>query len=44
MAACAKSGSPTDNASMIAAAGSQMFERGMRAGLDLAVDPGLPLS
>jgi N6-L-threonylcarbamoyladenine synthase len=34
----------TDNAAMIAAAGTQMFERGARAGLDLSVDPGLPLS
>jgi N6-L-threonylcarbamoyladenine synthase len=33
----------TDNASMIAAAGTQLHERGVRAGLDLAVDPGLPL-
>ena len=33
----------TDNAAMIAAAGTQMFEHGARAGLDLAVDPGLPL-
>jgi N6-L-threonylcarbamoyladenine synthase len=33
----------TDNASMIAAAGTQLHERGMHAGLDLAVDPGLPL-
>jgi tRNA A37 threonylcarbamoyltransferase TsaD len=33
----------TDNASMIAAAGTQLFTRGVRAGLDLAVDPGLPL-
>ncbi len=34
----------TDNAAMIAAAGTQLFLRGVRAGLDLAVDPGLPLS
>jgi tRNA N6-adenosine threonylcarbamoyltransferase len=33
----------TDNASMIAAAGTQLHERGLHAGLDLAVDPGLPL-
>ncbi len=33
----------TDNASMIAAAGTQLYTRGVRAGLDLAVDPGLPL-
>ena len=33
----------TDNASMIAAAGTQLHERGVRAGLDLSVDPGLPL-
>jgi N6-L-threonylcarbamoyladenine synthase len=33
----------TDNAAMIAAAGTQLFERGVRAGLDLSVDPGLPL-
>jgi N6-L-threonylcarbamoyladenine synthase len=33
----------TDNAAMIAAAGSQLFARGVRAPLDLAVDPGLPL-
>jgi tRNA N6-adenosine threonylcarbamoyltransferase len=33
----------TDNAAMIAAAGAQLFERGARAGLDLSVDPGLPL-
>jgi len=33
----------TDNAAMIAAAGTQLFERGARAGLDLSVDPGLPL-
>jgi N6-L-threonylcarbamoyladenine synthase len=34
----------TDNAAMIAAEGSALFLRGNRAGLDLAVDPGLPLS
>jgi len=33
----------TDNASMIAAAGSDLFRRGRFAGLDLAVDPGLEL-
>jgi N6-L-threonylcarbamoyladenine synthase len=33
----------TDNAAMIAAAGTQLFVHGARAGLDLAVDPGLPL-
>ncbi len=33
----------TDNAAMIAAEGSALFQRGRRAGLDLAVDPGLPL-
>jgi N6-L-threonylcarbamoyladenine synthase len=33
----------TDNASMIAAAGSDLFRRGRFAGLDLAVDPGLAL-
>jgi N6-L-threonylcarbamoyladenine synthase len=33
----------TDNASMIAAAGSELFRRGTFAGLDLAVDPGLEL-
>jgi N6-L-threonylcarbamoyladenine synthase len=33
----------TDNAAMIAAAGAQMLARGARAGLDLSVDPGLPL-
>jgi N6-L-threonylcarbamoyladenine synthase len=33
----------TDNAAMIAAAGTQLLERGLRAGVDLAVDPGLPL-
>jgi N6-L-threonylcarbamoyladenine synthase len=33
----------TDNASMIAAAGTQLLERGVRAPLDLSVDPGLPL-
>jgi N6-L-threonylcarbamoyladenine synthase len=34
----------TDNASMIAAAGTQLLARGVRAGLDLSVDPGLPLN
>ena len=34
----------TDNAAMIAAEGSALFVRGKRSGLDLAVDPGLPLS
>ena len=34
----------TDNASMIAAAGTQLLLRGVRAPLDLSVDPGLPLS
>jgi len=34
----------TDNASMIAAAGTQLLARGTRSGLDLGVDPGLPLS
>jgi N6-L-threonylcarbamoyladenine synthase len=33
----------TDNAAMIAAEGAALFARGQRAGLDLAVDPGLPL-
>jgi N6-L-threonylcarbamoyladenine synthase len=33
----------TDNAAMIAAAGAQLLARGARAGLDLSVDPGLPL-
>jgi N6-L-threonylcarbamoyladenine synthase len=33
----------TDNASMIAAAGTDLFRRGRFAGLDLAVDPGLEL-
>jgi tRNA N6-adenosine threonylcarbamoyltransferase len=33
----------TDNAAMIAAAGSQLFARGRIAGMDLSVDPGLPL-
>jgi N6-L-threonylcarbamoyladenine synthase len=33
----------TDNASMIAAAGTQALLRGERAPLDLAVDPGMPL-
>ena len=34
----------TDNAAMIAAEGSALFSRGVRGGLDLAVDPGLPLA
>jgi N6-L-threonylcarbamoyladenine synthase len=34
----------TDNASMIAAAGTQLLMRGLRAPLDLSVDPGLPLN
>jgi N6-L-threonylcarbamoyladenine synthase len=34
----------TDNASMIAAAGTQLLQRGVRAPMDLGVDPGLPLS
>jgi tRNA N6-adenosine threonylcarbamoyltransferase len=34
----------TDNASMIAAAGTQLLARGVRAPLDLGVDPGLPLN
>jgi N6-L-threonylcarbamoyladenine synthase len=33
----------TDNAAMIAAAGTQLLLRGDRAPLDLSVDPGLPL-
>ncbi|HVR00948.1 MAG TPA: tRNA (adenosine(37)-N6)-threonylcarbamoyltransferase complex transferase subunit TsaD, partial [Polyangia bacterium] len=33
----------TDNAAMIAAAGTLLLERGVRAPLDLGVDPGLPL-
>ena len=33
----------TDNAAMIAAAGTRLLLRGERAGLDLTVDPGLPL-
>ena len=33
----------TDNAAMIAAAGARLLARGDRAGLDLSVDPGLPL-
>jgi N6-L-threonylcarbamoyladenine synthase len=33
----------TDNAAMIAAAGSQLVTLGRHAGMDLAVDPGLPL-
>jgi N6-L-threonylcarbamoyladenine synthase len=34
----------TDNAAMIATAGSWAIARGERHGLDLSVDPGLPLS
>ena len=34
----------TDNAAMIALAGTWAIRRGERAGLDLSVDPGLPLS
>lgn len=34
----------TDNAAMIAAAGARLLQRGVRAGLDLGVDPGLPLT
>jgi len=34
----------TDNAAMIAAEGSALYLRGARSGLDLAVDPGLPLT
>jgi N6-L-threonylcarbamoyladenine synthase len=34
----------TDNAAMIALAGTWAFERGEAGGLDLSVDPGLPLS
>jgi N6-L-threonylcarbamoyladenine synthase len=34
----------TDNAAMIAVAGTWAIERGEAAGLDLGVDPGLPLS
>jgi N6-L-threonylcarbamoyladenine synthase len=34
----------TDNAAMIAAAGSIMFEKGQRAGLDLNANPGLDIS
>ncbi|MGD0836883.1 MAG: tRNA (adenosine(37)-N6)-threonylcarbamoyltransferase complex transferase subunit TsaD [Polyangia bacterium] len=34
----------TDNAAMIAIAGTWAIERGLAAGLDLSVDPGLPLS
>jgi len=34
----------TDNAAMIALAGTWAIERGERGGLDLSVDPGLPLS
>jgi len=33
----------TDNAAMIAAAGSQALQRGERSSVELAVDPGLPL-
>jgi N6-L-threonylcarbamoyladenine synthase len=33
----------TDNAAMIAAAGTQLLMAGVRAPLDLSVDPGLPL-
>jgi N6-L-threonylcarbamoyladenine synthase len=33
----------TDNAAMIAAAGTQLLARGERSPVDLAVDPGLPL-
>jgi N6-L-threonylcarbamoyladenine synthase len=33
----------TDNAAMIAAAGTELLRRGRRASLELAVDPGLPL-
>jgi N6-L-threonylcarbamoyladenine synthase len=33
----------TDNAAMIAAAGTRLLARGDRAGLELSVDPGLPL-
>jgi N6-L-threonylcarbamoyladenine synthase len=34
----------TDNAAMIALAGTWAIERGETGGLDLSVDPGLPLS
>jgi len=34
----------TDNAAMIAIAGTWAIEGGERGGLDLSVDPGLPLS
>jgi N6-L-threonylcarbamoyladenine synthase len=34
----------TDNAAMIAAAGSSMLMRGLRGGMDLAADPGLPIA
>jgi len=34
----------TDNAAMIALAGTWAMQRGERGGLDLSVDPGLPLS
>ena len=33
----------TDNAAMIAAAGSVMFEKGIRAGLSLNANPGLDI-
>ena len=33
----------TDNAAMIALAGTWAIARGERGGLDLSVDPGLPL-
>jgi N6-L-threonylcarbamoyladenine synthase len=33
----------TDNAAMIAAAGTDLLRRGGRSGMDLGVDPGLPL-
>ncbi len=34
----------TDNAAMIAAAGTRLLARGEKAGWDLSVDPGLPLT
>jgi N6-L-threonylcarbamoyladenine synthase len=34
----------TDNAAMIALAGTWAIQRGERGALDLSVDPGLPLS
>jgi N6-L-threonylcarbamoyladenine synthase len=34
----------TDNAAMIAAAGTWALDRGERGTLDLSVDPGLPLA